>query len=96
MAYLELRPFRDNFGMRMVEVRLPAGMPKQSLAGFGYEIVARLLAEPLRKALDEHLDEHNCGTGDTSSPDYVGGFIHCPEAKRLWDMLPAGDRIVLA
>jgi hypothetical protein len=96
MTYLELRPFHDNFGMRMVEVRLPEGTPKPSLAEFGYEMVARLLAEPLRKALDGHLDEHNCGTGDTSSPDYVGGFTHCPEAKRLWDLLPDGDRILLA
>lgn len=61
-----------------------------------WEAVAMLLAQPLRDALDRHLNEHGCGTGDTTDPRYVGGFFHCPEAKRLWDLMPAGDRIVLA
>ena len=60
-----------------------------------FSVVAMTLAEPLRKALDAHLDEHGCGTGDSADPRYVGGFWYCPEAKRLWDMLPAGDRIVV-
>src|SRR5581483_8921846 len=35
-----------------------------TLAHVGYSIVAATLAEPLRRALDVHLDEHGCGTGD--------------------------------
>jgi hypothetical protein len=61
-----------------------------------YTVVAATLAEPLRRALDAHLDEHGCGTGDTADPNYVSGFLNCPDAKKLWDMLPAGDRIVIA
>jgi hypothetical protein len=68
----------------------------QTLAHVGYSIVAMTLAEPLRKALDVHLDEHGCGTGDVADPRYVGGFWYCPEAKSLWDLLPDGDRIVMA
>ena len=43
------------------------------------------------EALDKHLEEHNCGTGDLESFDYVGGFINCPAAKELWDNMPNGD-----
>jgi hypothetical protein len=46
------------------------------------------LAEPLRKAFREHLGEHGC--------EEPYGFAYCPDAVRLWDMLPAGDRIVIA
>lgn len=67
-----------------------------TLAHVGYSIVAATLAEPLRRALDVHLDEHGCGTGDAHDPRYVGGFIHCPEASALWDLLPDCDRIALA
>jgi hypothetical protein len=61
-----------------------------------YEALAMTLAQPLRKALDQHLDEHGCGTGDTDSPQYIGGFFHCPEAKRLFELLPDDDRILIA
>jgi hypothetical protein len=68
----------------------------QTLARACFTIVAATLAEPLRRALDAHLDEHGCGTGNTADPRYIGGFLHCPEAEKLWDMLPAGDRIMIA
>jgi hypothetical protein len=65
-----------------------------TLAHVGYTIVAVTLAERLRKAFDGHLAEHGCATGDPQDPSYAGGFIHCPEAARLWGLLPDGDRIV--
>jgi hypothetical protein len=46
------------------------------------------LAEPLRKALDDHLDQ--CGCAERA------GFLHCPEARRLFLLLPKGDRLLLA
>lgn len=55
---------------------------RQALKG-----VAFLLMQPIRKALNDHFDGHDCGET---------GFFYCPEAKRLWDLLPDGDRIVLA
>ena len=88
---LRLRKIPGWFGGYQTEVIEDA---PQTLAHVGYEIAAMTLAEPLRKALDTHLDEHGCGTGDTTDPRYVGGFWYCPEAKRLWDLLPEGDRIV--
>lgn len=57
-----------------------------------YQRVAQVLAEPLRGAFEEHLAEHRCG--DEGSP--YRGFINCSEAKRLWDLLPDGDRVVYA
>lgn len=62
----------------------------------GREAAAQVMAEPLRRALDRHLDEHRCGEGDFESPDYIGGFLNCPEAAELWELLPDGDRIMLA
>lgn len=59
-----------------------------------WEAVAVTLAEPLRKAFQGHLNTHLCGTGDHRSPHYVGGFIHCPTAAELWELLPEGDRVV--
>jgi hypothetical protein len=49
-----------------------------------------------RLVLKKHLDEHNCGTGDPRSPDYVGGFLHCPVAADLWHRQSIDDRVVLA
>jgi hypothetical protein len=67
-----------------------------TLAAVAFTVVAVTLAEPLRRAFDKHLDEHGCGTGDPADPRYVSGFIHCPAARELWDLLPDGDRIMLA
>lgn len=44
------------------------------------------LAEPLRRAFWNHVNEHGC----------PGGIVHCDEAMALWDLLPDGDRIVYA
>lgn len=72
------------------------GHPDPDLAHYVMEFVAAKLAEPLRLALDSHLDEHGCGTGNYKDPRYIGGFSHCPTAEALWDLLPDGDRILLA
>jgi hypothetical protein len=94
---LSLRRIPDWFGGTITQVVSDGECCRQpaTLAHVGFEVVAMTLAEPLRRALDLHLDEHGCGTGDPQDPRYVGGFIHCPEAAQLWDMLPAGDRIVI-
>jgi len=91
----DLRLRRTGAGWRgyMTEV---IDVAPDTLAAAGYTVVAVTLAEPLRRALDRHLDEHGCGTGDHTDPRYVGGFLNCPAAKELWDLLPDGDRIVLA
>jgi hypothetical protein len=35
------------------------------------------------------------GEPDPKDPRYIGGFGNCREAMRLWDLLPAGDAIVV-
>jgi hypothetical protein len=50
-----------------------------------------------RRALfSRHAAEHGCGTGDVKSPSYVGGFMNCPEASRLFGALDERDSVVLA
>jgi hypothetical protein len=91
MTDLRLRRSREWWGSRTEVI----DADPDTLACVGFTVVAVTLAEPLRRALDAHLDEHGCGTGDIADDRYVGGFFHCSEAKRLWDMLPAGDRICI-
>jgi hypothetical protein len=53
-----------------------------------FTALAITLAEPLRKALTEHADR--ClPCADMARP-------YCPEGRRLYDLLPAGDRIEIA
>jgi hypothetical protein len=61
--------------------------PRPTIASCGFEVVAALLAEPLRQAFKRHLDEHGCAE--------IRGFAYCPEAMRLFDLLPDGDRVVI-
>lgn len=51
--------------------------------------LAVTLAQPLRDALDKHLDDHCC-------VELYGGFAYCEEASRLFALLPDGDQIVIA
>jgi hypothetical protein len=44
-----------------------------------FEAVAATLAQPLRKAFEDHLAIHRCGRGNT---------ILCDEAKRLRELMP--------
>jgi hypothetical protein len=46
--------------------------------------VAATLAAPLRRAFDEHLDEHGCAQR--------GGFGYCEEAMHLYRLQPQGDQ----
>lgn len=55
--------------------------------------VAMTLAEPLRKAFADHLDEHGCSA--TSGPTAIGGFGKCPEAMRLFELQPEGDKLIV-
>lgn len=71
-------------GYRLVhpEVTVEAG----NFAHGVWTALAVTLAEPLRKALQDHLDGcPACGER---------GF--CPEAVRLFRLLPLGDQIVIA
>lgn len=80
-------------GLRLVRRRNWLGEPYtevvatigHSLADVGYTVVAVTLAEPLRKALRAHLDGHQCS-----------GVLSCQEANALWELLPDGDRILMA
>jgi hypothetical protein len=45
------------------------------------------MAEPLRRVFREHLDQHGCAERL--------GFAYCPEASRLFGLLPAGDSIII-
>jgi hypothetical protein len=58
-----------------------------TLAHTGFEVVAKTLAEPLRQMFKRHLDEHGCAE--------TYGFAYCPEAMRLFNLLPDGDRVVV-
>ena len=69
---------RDNWGRPYTEV--VADHPA-SLASVGFSVVAVMLGEVLRKALDAHMQEHECG------------LWSCPEAVRLFRLLPGGDQI---
>lgn len=53
-----------------------------------WRVVAALLAEPLRRAFEDHLDTHGC------AERY--GFAYCPEAMELFMLLPIGDRVIVA
>lgn len=73
----------------------PSAIVKDGDFAYGvWHALAVTLAAPLRKAFVDHLDEHGCGAG--SGPTYIGGFFHCPEAKRLYELLPRGDRMPVA
>lgn len=93
MSDLRLRRIGDSWRGYATEVTDAA---PDTMASVCFTIVAVTLAEPLRRALDAHLDEHGCGTGDVHDPAYCSGFIHCPGAKLLWDLLPDGDKIMWA
>ena len=58
----------------------------------GEELADLVLME---QRLDAHFAAHKCDCGDPRSPDYIGGFIHCPEAKALYERLPAERRVEL-
>jgi hypothetical protein len=82
-GHLEIVRYQEWLGRGWTtEVRW-VGRP-QTLAQVGYELVAAMLAEPLRRALRQHMDEHGCM------------LFGCTEARRLWELLPDGDRILLA
>lgn len=69
-------------------------MPYPDFAHGVLESMARMLAQPLRDALDRHLGEHGCAT--LGHPGYVGGFLHCDEATRLFRLLPLEEQVILA
>jgi hypothetical protein len=72
------------------------GRPNPDVAHTVLEYVGAVLAEPLRRQFETHLEHHGCGTGDTADPRYIGGFGHCPTAMELFRLLPPGDTIVIA
>lgn len=68
-------------------VEVPA--PRRDWAHGVWEALAITLAEPLRRAFDQHLAEHGCGTEGMP-------LDQCPEAVELWHLLPDGDTIAFA
>jgi len=54
--------------------------PPATLAHVGFEVVAQMLAAPLRRAFWDHLESHHCFR-----------YFRCPEYDRLAALLPEGD-----
>jgi hypothetical protein len=63
----------------------------QTLAQVGYQVVASAFGAVLHKALNDHIDA--C---PVCSQIPVRPLFDCPEAKELFYLLPAQDRILLA
>jgi hypothetical protein len=59
-----------------------------NVAHVGFEVAAITMAEPLRRAFDQHLDAHGCAERL--------GFAYCDEAMRLFRLLPIGERAIVA
>jgi hypothetical protein len=86
IEWVELLPYRSS-----PYVRDPKPMAAVVRGEFAYGVwtaLAVTLAEPLRKALSIHLDEHGCAER--------GGFAYCREAMDLFRLLPEGDMVVYA
>jgi hypothetical protein len=47
---------------------------------------------PEATVFENHINQHGCGTFDTTSPTYMGGFINCPVALPLWLDLDKDER----
>jgi hypothetical protein len=59
---------------------------KPTIAEVSYTVVAQLLAEPLRRAFVQHLDDHGCAERH--------GFAYCDKAMRLFDLLPHAEKVI--
>lgn len=90
--HLDLTPKQEYFG----DIYSPRYAPRRHARLQFLSLAAGIFALPLMAAFDDHLDGHGCGTGDSHDPAYCGGFMHCPEAARLWDLLPDHWRVVIA
>lgn len=62
---------------------------RYSLRPYNLRVELNPMVHGRRRRFSKHLDEHGCGKPG------AGGFSHCEEAMRLWDVLPDKDRIVL-
>jgi hypothetical protein len=69
-----------------VAARIEAGERVPFAAGV-FEALAITLARPLRRAYDEHCAEHCRPLGIPP--------LDCPEGRRLYGLLPAGEFILL-
>lgn len=99
-----IQVYRDRYG------HLTAGSVSLDPENFAHGVwtaLATTLAEPLRKAFNDHCDEHGCGCpggkfcenpeGHESTDGHqVAGVAHCVEGSRLFSLLPDGDRIIYA
>jgi hypothetical protein len=65
--------------------------PAATLAHVGFEIIAQVLAAPLRRAFEDHWNRPHL---DAATPEFRAYRAHCPECIRLTAMLPEGDRPV--
>jgi hypothetical protein len=71
-----------------------ADFPFATWATGAFSALAMTLAAPIRKAFNDHMDTHLCGTGDSSSRHYIGGFSNCPTARELFELLPEGEKVL--
>lgn len=59
--------------------------PAATLAHVGFEIVAQVLAAPIRKAYQEHL------AAADGTEQHRLGLAHCADCQHFWSLLPEGD-----
>lgn len=70
------------------------------------EQIAVMLADPLRQAWVVHMESHpklckahhtydHCGFTGTPCPTSQCGTVNCPEAMRLFGLLPRGDQLTI-
>lgn len=93
------------FGTGMVDPEVT--MEPGNFAHGVWAALAATLAAPLHKALNEHLDAHGCACPGGPHCDArdrheeagghpTPGFSHCREARRLFEMLPDLDKVIIA
>lgn len=79
------------------EVTSPAGGPCATVTAlaeaYGVEAYGVETASPQRAEFLKHLDEHHCA--DENHPAYMGGFGHCAEAMRLFNLQPDHERVLI-
>lgn len=88
-----VREFHPFTGWRWLRVEhdrcVKCGRENPDLAHHVHEYVVALLAERLRNAFDDHYAScPRCTSGR--------GFLHCEEAMALWELMPDGDRVLIA
>lgn len=87
MSELEIRR-RKVYGIVISEVSEVVDRNPDPLATVGFTVVATALGAVLRKAFDDHLV--SCPVCATTKATF-----ECPEAERLFWLMPPGDTVLI-